>query len=263
MTELFIYMIKFSKYALFILLFLAITSIALYSIKTPSNHRQWSSEQETKTTITIDDQKNVSIKNMRDFDWLQEQRSNQENYRNVQFNLSELTSLKVAVSHFSVISELAHVFLMFELNNNVQFGFSIEARREKGEEYSLLGGLLARYELIYLIASEDDLLGIRKSRNEKIYLYPIKTTPEKVQDLFRIVADKTNEIDQKPEFYHLFLKNCTTLTVDLVGQISDHNYSKLIPAFMPGNTGKALFKMGLIETNENSFKNVQKASLEK
>jgi hypothetical protein len=248
---------------LFSILLLVIVSAFIYSFRTPSNNRQWAEGQEKNTTFIIDDQHHVTINNMRDIDWFNDQSPERKYYRKLQFDLSELKSLKVAVSHFSAISELAHVFLMFELENNESFGFSIEARREEDEEYTLTGGLLARYELIYLIATSDDLLGLRKTRDEKIYLYPIKTTPEKVQDLFRMVMKKTNEIDQKPEFYHLFLKNCTTQTVDLVDHISDHKYSKLVQAFMPGDTGKALYKMGLIDTMMKSFEELQKTALVK
>ena len=255
--------ITFGKYLAFFILLLTIISVLIYSFKTPSNDRQWAQGQEINTTILIDDQHHVTINNMRDIDWFNDQNPELNSYRKLQFDLSELKSLKVAVSHFSTISELAHVFLMFELDNDQSFGFSIEARREEDEEYTLTGGLLAKYELIYLIATDDDLLGLRKTRDEMIYLYPIKTTSEKVQGLFKMVMEKTNEIDQNPEFYHLFLKNCTTETVDLVDQISDRKYPELVQAFMPGNAGKALYKMGLIDTMMKSFEDVQKAALVK
>ncbi len=256
-----------SKLVLFIILLLAIISAFIYSFKTPSNDLQWVKGHERNTTVLIDKHQHVTINNLRDIDWLSVQdnfyEDNNKFYSSLQFDLSELKALKVAVSHFSIINELAHVFLMFELKNNKRFGFSIEARREKGEDYTLLGGLLAKYELTYLIASENDLLGLRKMRDEKIYLYPVKITSDRVQQLFRIISIKTNEINQDPEFYHLFLKNCTTQTVNLVDQISNHKYPKLIQAFMPGDTGEGLYKMGLIETTAKSFDDVQKAALVK
>ncbi|KAG1654033.1 Adenosylcobalamin/alpha-ribazole phosphatase [Nymphon striatum] len=188
-------------------------------------------------------------------------RSSETSYRELQFNLSELKSLKVAVSHFSAISELAHVFLLFELENGESFGLSVEARREKGEEYTLHGGLLAQFELVYLIASERDLVGLRKERNEKIYIYPIKIKEKNIQRLFEVVAGKTNKINDKAEFYHLFLKNCTTQIVDLVDKISDKKFPKFAQSFAPGNAGYALYEMGLIDIKATSFEALQKIAL--
>lgn len=240
--------------------------MAICYVMTPaSNERDWDNSQLIVSTITMDNDNLVTIKNMRDFDWSQAKDSDApySNYDNFQFNLSELKSVELAVSHFSTVSEIAHVFLMFELNEQRRFGFSIEARRTKDQKYSLLGGLFARFELINILASENDLIGLREVRNEKIYLYPTKATPEQVQTLFKLIMTRTNHLADHPELYHLFFKNCTTGVVDLVSHIADLNYSKLVQSFMPGNAGEAIYRMGLIDTDEPYFLNVKEAALVK
>lgn len=234
-----------------------------YLLTSASNERNWENGQQKVSTISIDENQLVTIENMRDFDWNQTQNSESKHsdYKSFQFDLTELKSVELAVSHFSAISEIAHVFLMFELNDHRKFGFSIEARRTQGQNYSLLGGLFARFELINLLATEEDLIGLRKSRSEKIYLYPTKATPEQVQMLFELIMKRTNHLAANPELYHLFFKNCTTGVVDLVSHIADLNYPKLVQSFMPGDAGKALYEMGLIATNEKDFVTVQQAAL--
>lgn len=259
------------KYMVVFVLLFSILSALMYWYKTPLENTEWEAGQETNATISITSTKlsnndstllqQVVIRNMRDYDWSQHQELKGSGYRDIHFKLSELKSLKVAVSHFSAISELAHVFLLFELENGESFGLSVEARREKGEEYTLRGGLLAQFELVYLIATERDLVGLRKERNEKIYIYPIRVKEKNIQKLFEVVASKTNQINDKAEFYHLFLKNCTTQIVDLVDKISNKKFPKFAQSFAPGNAGHALYEMGLIDIEADSFEVVQKIAL--
>ena len=245
-----------------LLAFLAVTLI-IYSIKTPSNNRNWvSGESKTASVQIVSDQ--VSIKNFRDADWANIELKSLNNddflFTDFEFKLSDIEALRAGVAHFKLLDELAHFFILFELKDGTNFALSVEARKEKGESYSLLGGLSARFELIYLLASYRDIVGLRLKRKEEVYTYPIKATPEEVQSLFKVVATRTNKIDQDPELYHLMFKNCTTEIVRLVNQISDNSFPRLIQSFMPGDAGKALYKMGLINIDA-PFKEVQKQSL--
>ncbi len=235
-------------------------SAILYASTTATNSRKWTFDQEKSPRITFYSADNnsttrVQIENVRNFDWTA---NGEKIWQDFSFNLSDLHQVKVAVSHFSAISEIAHVFLIFVLKNGEEFGLSIEARREAGESYSLLGGLQAKYEMLYLVATTKDLLGIRLSKNETLYVYPIKATPEKVRELFVMFKNKITELDTKPELYHLFFRNCTNQLVKQVKHLATQKYSRIIQNFMPGKTGEALFKMGLIDTKASSFKQVQK-----
>ena len=40
-------------------------------------------------------------------------------------------------------------------------------------------------------------------------------------------------------------------------KLSDENYSWLVQTFAPGNTGKALYRMGLIDTDAEDFEQVK------
>ncbi len=238
-------------------LFFSIYSAILYASTTATNNREWTFDQQysPQITFTADGSSTVvKIENVRNFDWSE---NGDKLWQDFKFELQSLKQVKVAVSHFSAISEIAHVFLIFVLEDGREFGLSIEARREKGESYSLMNGLQAKYEMLYLIATTDDLLGVRLSKNETLYVYPVNATPVKVQQLFAMFADKIAELDSKPELYHLFFRNCTNQLVKQVSNLSDDNYPWLVQNFMPGKTGQALFKLGLIDTKAVSFKETQ------
>lgn len=257
-------LLKYLAYAVSMIAFFALISVVIYSVKTPSQNKNWSLGEGNTASIEINvDQ--VTIKNFRDADWANIDSNTLKNddtlFKNIEFQLSDIQSLKAVVSHFAPLSEIAHILILFELKDKTSIGLSVEARKEQGEAYSLSGGLSAKFELIYVLSSYRDLVGIRLNRNEEVYSYPIKATPKEVQSLFKVVAKRTNKIDQEPEFYHLFLKNCTTEIVKLVNQISDNDFPRLTQSFMPGDAGKALYKMDLIDSNETSFDAIQKASL--
>ena len=248
--------------AALIVIFMTISFI-IYSIKSPSNNKNWSVGNNKTASIQINANQ-VRIKNFRDADWQNVDVTTLKNddalFTNKEFKLSDIQSLSTVVSHFAVFSEIAHIFILFELKDKTTIGLSVEARKEQGEEYSLSGGLSAKFELIYLLASYRDLVGLRLMRNEKVYRYPIKASPEEVQSLFKVVAARTNQINQQPEHYHLFLKNCTTEIVTLVNQISEQSFPRLTQSFFPGDAGKSLYKMGLIDS-EDTFEEMHKKAI--
>ena len=239
-------------------LLFSIYSAIIYTSTAATNNREWTFDQEKAPVITFSNDGStprVKIENVRNFSWAE---NGDKSWQDLRFDLKDLKQLKVAVSHFSALSEIAHVFLIFVLENDQEFGLSIEARREKGESYTLLNGLRAKYEMLYLIATANDLLSVRLSRNETLYVYPIDATPDNVQQLFIKFTDKITELDNKPELYHLFFRNCTNQLVKQVNNLSDQNYPWLVQNFMPGRTGKALFQLGLIDTEATNFEDAQK-----
>ena len=257
-------LLKSLGYAIGLIAIFVAISFIIYSLTSPSNNKNWSLGNSKTASIQINADQ-VVIKNFRDADWQNLDLTTLKNddglFKDIEFQLSDIQSLKAVVSHFAILSEIAHIFILFELKDNTVIGLSVEARKEQGEEYSLSGGLSAKFELIYLLSSYRDIVGIRLMRDEEVYSYPIKATAEEAQSLFKVVAARTNQLDQQPELYHLFVKNCTTEIVKLVNKIADKSFPQLVQSFMPGDTGKALYKMGLIESGAGSFEDVQKAAL--
>jgi len=252
---------------------LTIISIVIYFVKSPSSSSSWSLGNARSPSVSITSDQ-VQIENFRDIDWLALNKTpdhlthikkdiEHQGYRTLNFSLSDIQTLKVAVSHFSAISEIAHLFILFELKDKTVVGLSVEARKEQGEVYSLLGGLTAKFEVIYLLGSHNDLVGLRQMRDEDVYIYPIKAKPKEVQALFKVASNRTNQLHKDPELYHLFFKNCTTEIVDLVNQLSDQKYPWLVQHFTPGDAGKALYELDLIDVKANSFEEVQRLTLYK
>jgi len=181
----------------------------------------------------------------------------------MQFQLNNIVELKAVVSHFSAISEIAHVFLIFVLDDGRELGVSIEARREHDEEFSISGGLLANFEIMYVLATPEDLIGIRKINHESVHVYPIKETKEKARALFILIANEVNKLAKQPEMYHLFFKNCTNQLVKHVSTLTDRRYPWFFQTVAPGETGKILYQLDLIDLAETNFEDIQAETLVK
>ncbi|PIR55462.1 hypothetical protein COU74_00805 [Candidatus Peregrinibacteria bacterium CG10_big_fil_rev_8_21_14_0_10_36_19] len=243
-----------AKIVIAILAFFVVLTLTLWLIKTPTNDSDWEFGQQ-KLQQVLSNKDSITVKDLRDYNWTN--KGQEENYTDLTFTLQDIQSLEVGESHFSIHEGIGHVFLIFNLKDGRNVALSIESRRDKNEEFEIIKGLIFDYELIYILATKEDLLSLRKMRDERVYIYPIKTTPEKAQKLFQLVGEKVNSLYEKPEFYHLFFKNCTNLITKEVEKISDTRFPFYEKTFAPGYAGRALFKMGLIETDLKDFTEVQ------
>ena len=251
------------KWLLLMLVLLGVGTAILYTITEPRQDRNWTAAHARLASIELSGEKNnpsVNINNLRDFQWQEE---NPSNYQTMQFQLEDIVELKAVVSHFSAISEIAHVFMTFVLNDGRELGVSIEARREHDEEFTIQGGLLAHFELIYVLATPEDLLGIRKINQEKVHVYPIKETKRKAQEMFLLIADEVNALKQEPALYHLFFKNCTNQLVKHVSILTQEKYPWYFQTLAPGLSGRTLYELGLIDLPDTGFEDIQNKTLYK
>lgn len=251
----------FFKWAFLFLLVFAIVTAVVYAFADPKQQRDWTPAHSRLANIEFTgDNKNPTIKiqNLRDFAW---QRKSPEHYSSIEFMLKDIVELKAGVSHFSSISEIAHVFMIFVLEDGREIGVSIEARREKDEEFSIKGGLLAHFELIYVLATAEDLLGVRLLNQEAVHVYPIKETRGKARELFLLIANEIKALHKKPSLYHLFFKNCTNQLVKHVSILTQRKYPWYFQTLAPGLTGRTLYELDLIDLPPHmTFKEVQAAT---
>lgn len=249
------------KWIFLTLLLLGFVSAIRYATTAPQQNRHWAAAHERLASIEFSNTTSnrvVTITNLRDFQW---DKTNPQRYRDMQFNFSDIVELKAAVSHFSAISEIAHVFMTFVLEDGRELGVSIEARREYDEEFSLFGGLFAGFELITVLATPEDLLSVRKINQEEVHVYPIKESKEKAQELFMLIANDVNALYKEPQLYHLFFKNCTNQLVKHVSVLTKEKYPWYFQTLAPGLTGRTLYELGLIDLPDTGFDDIQNKTL--
>lgn len=230
----------------------------------PSNDRDWIAEQAHAPVIAISDDA-VSIKNYRD-NLHRSETDFDVRYRDVSFQLSEIKAVWFIVQKFSALEGLAHTFISFELDRDIEPGYfsvSVEVRREKGEVYSPLRGLYRMYEVIYVIGDERDIIGKRTVMrpNDRVWMYRVNAAPNESQQLFVDIAQQANKLQTSPEFYHTILQNCTNEIVTHTYELTPEPINWLDPRIvLPGFSGRFAHSQGLVGKPGQSFQQLQQQS---
>lgn len=134
----------------------------------------------------------------------------------------ELEQVWFTVQPFAKFAGVGHTLLTFELTDGRAYTFSIEARREAGEEYTALQGLFNQYELIYAWGTARDFLGVRLFfLGDDLYHYPLTLTDAEAWTLLTRVADATATVADQPRFYNTLRANCTNLLAKSINERSD------------------------------------------
>jgi len=111
--------------------------------------------------------------------------------------------------------KIAHTMMSFDFEGQGNVCFSIETRKEKGEDYSTVKGFFRQYEIIYVVADERDLVRLRtnyreKGKGEDVYLYRLNTTPLFAREVFLSYLREVNRLKERPQWYNALTDNCTT-----------------------------------------------------
>jgi hypothetical protein len=144
---------------------------------------------------------------------------------------------------------LGHTFLSFEMEDGRFLAVSVEARREEGEDYSLARGLLRGFEITYVLATEEDVVGLRAVRGDTLFLYPSRATPEQARALLADVLRRSEKVRTSPEFYHTLLNNCATNLRDHVNRVASDPLPVGWGLIFPGYSDALALDHGLLDTD--------------
>jgi Domain of unknown function (DUF4105) len=181
--------------------------VAWWIAISPSHNRSWRPEVAVMPRATIDGDR-LRITGVRNFDY----RSTNDftvRYEEREWLLSKLTGLDFYVSYWSE-GLVGHTFLSFAFDNAAPLSISIETRPEVGEGFAPVASLFKQFELIYVVADERDLVGVRTNhRAETVYLYRLNTSAADARRLLFVYLARINELADRPEFYNLLSNSCT------------------------------------------------------
>ena len=188
----------------------ALAVIWMRSIE-PSNERDWQTDVAVLPSATIAGDL-VTVHDIRNFSYRSETDYTPA-YYDKQFDLRALEGVDV-VAVYWMGPAIAHIFVSFAFAGGDHLAVSIEARKERSEGYSTLKGFFRQYELIYVVADERDVIGLRTNHRhdppEQVYVYRLQGTRENGRRLFMSYMDKINALKAQPEFYNTLTTNCTT-----------------------------------------------------
>ncbi len=228
----------------------------------PSNERSWVNDNERMATADFSDGE-VTIRNVRNFEW-RSNRDYDERWVDVKINLNEVSKIWFVLEYFDPSRrQMAHTIMSFEMSDGTRIACSIEVRREKGERYHPLKGLFRQYELIYVWATERDVIGVRtRCRKSSVtHLFEaVVLGPGNERRLLESYLNRTNKLSRSPEWYNTITNTCTTNIVRHVNEVYPGRVPKAVAVLLPGLSPKLLQRNNLVrikgsieETMRNSI----------
>lgn len=239
---------KFFVRFLCLILFIVIAYGLFSLIVRPSLDRDWTKDQKILARATIDGDlakitniRNINYRSTTDYD---------VHYYDQTFDLNKLNSVWYMVEPFTGHGAgAAHTLVSFGFEDGSYVAISVEIRKEMGESFGAVKGLLRQYELVYVIADERDVIKLRSNyRKDQVFLYPIKTTKENMRKLFLSMLERANGLATKPEFYNTLTSTCTTNIVSHVNDIVPDRVPFSFKVLMPAYSDELAYKIGLFET---------------
>jgi len=212
----------------------------------PSNERDWQPDVATLPYADFEGNR-VTIHNIRNCDYRSETDFD-VHYYDKTFDLDKLRSADLYMVYWGS-PLIAHTMVSFGFEGGDYVCFSIETRKQHGDNYSAVKGLFRQFELTYVVADERDVVRLRTNhrQGEEVYLYRLRATRERVRQLFLDYLHRANRLRQQPEWYNAMTDNCTTgiRTQRAAGDRAPWDWRMLVN----GLGDELLYERGAISTN--------------
>ncbi len=190
---------------------------AWYLTRVPRLDRDWIAETRFGVTATFTPQ--VTVHNVRRFRWTG-RREWVEAWEDWVVDPGAVTDVEMILSHWGG-DKVAHTMASFGLGDGRRIVFSGETRRTKTDRFSITGGFFRRFEFVLLAADERDAIHLRAEvRKERVYRYPVRSTPEARAELFLEYLLLGNDLSRRPVWYNTVTSNCTTVPYRLVRRVA-------------------------------------------
>jgi len=220
-------------------------AVAARFLVRPSNVRKWSVDQAVLPVAEIAPPF-VTIRNIRNFTYESVDRYTPAYYDKT-FDLRKLDSAWFIVEPFGK-GGAAHTFVSFGFEDQDFVAISIEIRKEEGESFSPLKGLLRQFEIMYVIGDERDLVKLRTNfRKDPVHLYRIQSTPELIRKTFLSMLDRANHLREHPEWYNTATNTCTTNLVRHVNEITPRRIPFSPAVLLPAHSDRLAYDLGLLD----------------
>lgn len=230
-----------------------LVSLSAFAAIRPSNDRVWVPEQRVLPTVSFIGDSLVRIANVRNFDWTSTDSSAPPapRYYDRTYDLRHVSSVSYIVTPFSRSWRgPAHTFVSFGFDDSTYVGISAEARKEEGEKYSIVKGMLKQFEMMFVIADEHDLIPLRANKwGDDVDVYPVKATRDAARALIVGMLQHAQRLETKPEWYGSLRNNCTTSILDEANRVAPKKIRYGWKVLLPGYSDQLALELGLLDTD--------------
>lgn len=233
------------------LLLSAIVTTAFVSSRHPSLNRTWDEDVRVLAGVDMSSDGSVGLTNVRDWRYTQDSIVSKQ-YFDASFDPDDIVDFWFYEQQLDDVGLIAHTFIVFEFDETYgparYIGLSVETRRESGEEYSLVGGMLRAFEVTHIWATEADLV----TRRVQFLDYPLTRyrldIPAEVRSrVFVKMARETEELATTPRWYNTATNNCSSSLIKYVNESEPDAIPLHYSYVLTGKVDDYLEKLGYLD----------------
>jgi hypothetical protein len=188
----------------------------------PKNNRNWKRNQKKMPEVVFHNEM-ITVQNVRDTRYTSATKYNTF-YKEITINSNKLTgaTLHTRKLNFPGI----HITTIFHFSDGQNIAISIQMRRFK-DIYNFIHSVNLLFnpsELIYIIATERDILEQERVLRHERHIYKMKLSEKECKELFIDMSRRSNDLREKPEFYSSFSNNCIINTLKHVNHVTHINF---------------------------------------
>ena len=201
----------------------------------------------------FEDETGFEIRGTRDWKYEALDVVKSEDYFDQVYKFEDLEGMSFYVQPLERTGWIAHTFVVFEFNESYgdkrYLGISVETRRELGEEYSILAGILNKFEITHIWATEKDLTERRTVyMNYELKKYSIKLSKPEQIGVLKVFLSKTQELKKTPGFYNSVTFNCTNALSRYINEARPGSIPFHYSLIFTGRVGEYLRKLGYVKS---------------
>ncbi|MDH3626491.1 MAG: DUF4105 domain-containing protein [Acidobacteriota bacterium] len=233
----------------------AIVLFLWVALRTPSLTRDWDEDVRVLAGVERSDGGTVLLKNVRDWSYTRDSVVG-KSYIDASYNPERIVDLWLYEQKLDDVGLVAHTFVVFEFDESHGpdrfLGLSVETRREVGEKYSLIGGIVRSFEVTHIWATENDLV----TRRVNFLDYPLTrhrlTLPAEVRTrIFYKFVEETEELAATPRWYSTMTNNCTSSLIRYVNQSEPGALPRHYSYVLTGTVDAYLKRLGYLDTEHS------------
>lgn len=224
--------------------------LASWHLLIPSHEREWAGGYR-ELPVVRDTENGVRIERLRNWSYDETGQATNEEWIDVELNPEDLVQVWFAVEPFSSFEGVAHTMLSFEFADGNAYVYSVEARREVGEEYQpFTAAVYPSYEYIGIWATERDMfVNSYFVADDDIYLYPLELSTSSRQAVLTAVLDVSRSLEAEPRWYNTLWANCTNVLARSINAHSPGSLPLHYAWYLPGYSEEYLHKLGYIDAD--------------
>lgn len=231
----------------------ALVAVYYLGFVVPNANIKWSPEQARQPHVEIDGDsvsgKRVHVDDVRNFTW-HTATDFEPRFYNRTYDVSKLDSMYYCVAAMPLWEGVAHVFVSFGFTDGQFVAVSVEGRRPEGVPYRLIPSMFRRFQLMYVVGDERDVLGLRGAIWKKpVYFYPVRSTPERKRAIFLDMMERAHSLEEHPEFYHLITNNCMNNITWHLRRIGGRAVPGDLRVLLTGFSDRVAYYMGFLDTD--------------